>query len=588
MCPRPKAAPRESYARYFVGELFMGTFEGLGVEPEIYWMSELYGDGSMDQFIRAALDRAEVVRDIYLRVSNVERAPGWLPVSVICENCGRIGTTLATDWDGETVAYECKPDYVTWATGCGHSGRVVPAGGRAKLPFNVDWAAKWSHFGITVEGCGKDLGTKGGSRDRSDAISREVFDREPPLNVVYEFLNVGGRKMSTSKGSGAAAHEMADLIPPELIRFLFLRHKPKKALEFDPGGDAIPGLFDEFDRLAAAVDGRPVRGELPADYERIFRLSLVDPRADVAAEAARFRPAFRHLTMLVQVPGRGSRRAHGRREGRAARPGRAGHPRGARRRGQGLARRLGPRPLPGRGARRSARRGGGPDRGAGAVPGRPGRRCRLRASAIGGDAWQDLIYRCGQARGVSSRDAFAAVYSAFLGRTNGPRAGWLLASLEEPFVIERLRAAAAAAAGGRGGRSRRMSVGPVRLREEADVIRHGCIAKGEDPALVDQALVIDEQRRELLGKADSMRAQQKQLSESVGIAIKGGEQPNGPTRLAAQGAVQLDRRRDQRHGRAARGGHGQARGAASAHPQPARPGRARGRRGGQPDRAHLG
>ena len=28
-----------------------------------------------------------------------------------------------TDWDGETVAYECKPDYVAWATGCGNSGR---------------------------------------------------------------------------------------------------------------------------------------------------------------------------------------------------------------------------------------------------------------------------------------------------------------------------------------------------------------------------------------------------------------------------------------------------------------------------------
>ena len=72
-----------------------------------------------------------------------------------------------------------------------------------------------------------------------------------------------------------------------------------------------------------------------------------------------------------------------------------------------------------------------------------------------------------------------------------------------------------------------MSVGPARLREEAEVIRNGCIAKGEDPALVDQALVIDGQRRELLGKTDAMRAQKKQISESIGIAIKGGEDPNG-------------------------------------------------------------
>ena len=67
------------------------------------------------------------------------------------------------------------------------------------------------------------------------------------------------------------------------------------------------------------------------------------------------------------------------------------------------------------------------------------------APPVGGDAWQDLIYRTVQARGVSSRDAFAAVYAAFLGRTNGPRAGWLLASLDGTFVVERLASAATAA-----------------------------------------------------------------------------------------------------------------------------------------------
>ena len=443
--PAPEGSDAASYARYFVGELFMGTFAGLGVEPEIYWMSQLYGDGSMDRFIRTALDRAEVIRDIYLRVSNVERAPGWLPVSVICQVCGRIGTTLATDWDGQTVAYECKPDYVTWARGCGHIGRVAPFGGAAKLPFNVDWAAKWSHFGITIEGCGKDLGTKGGSRDRSDAVSLQVFDREPPLNVHYEFLNVGGRKMSTSAGSGAAAHEMADLLPPELIRFLFLRHKPKKALDFDPGGDAIPGLFDEFDRLAAATAGLPYRGELPADHERIFRLSLVDPDADPAAEARRFRPAFRHLTMLVQVPGVDL-------EARIAAE--KGAPLDDTEKAI-LAERVT--------VARTWLDGWAPDRyqvsvredlpdevkELSEVQGLFLADLGLGASSehpVGGDAWQDLIYRCSQARGVSSRDAFSAVYAALLGRTNGPRAGWLLASLDESFVVERVGAAAQAAA----------------------------------------------------------------------------------------------------------------------------------------------
>ena len=63
-----------------------------------------------------------------------------------------------------------------------------------------------------------------------------------------------------------------------------------------------------------------------------------------------------------------------------------------------------------------------------------------------GDAWQDLIFSTSQTHGVSSGDAFAAIYMAFLGRSNGPRAGWLLASLDMPFVLDRLRAAAGAAA----------------------------------------------------------------------------------------------------------------------------------------------
>jgi lysyl-tRNA synthetase, class I len=444
--PAPEGSDAASYARYFVGELFMGTFRGLGIEPEIYWMSELYGNGSMDPYIRRALDGAAAVRRLYLEVSNVERAPGWLPLSVICEQCGRIGTTLATDWDGETVAYACRPDYVEWASGCGNSGRVAPFGGRAKLPFNVDWAAKWSLFDITVEGCGKDLATRGGSRDRSDAISREVFDREPPLNVPYEFLNVGGRKMSTSMGSGAAAHEMADLLPPELIRFLFLRHKPRKALDFDPYGDAIPGLFDEFDRLAAATAGLPYRGELPPDPERIFKASLVDADADPAIEARRFRPAFRHLTLLVQVPGVDV-------EARVAAE--KGAPLDDAERAI-LEERVG--------VARAWLDDFAPDRYQVAVRDdlpteqvaelTEVQRLFLADLAsgvetehpIGGDAWQDLIYRSGQARGTSSRDAFAAVYAALLGRSNGPRAGWLLASLDEAFVVERLRVAAAVAA----------------------------------------------------------------------------------------------------------------------------------------------
>lgn len=435
--PAPDGSPHPNYARHFAG-LFLETFEGLGIRPELYWMSELYRSGAMDPYIATALDRAGTILEVYATVSTVQHPPDWLPVHVICEACGRIGTTHATEWDGREVSYECRPDLVSWATGCGNRGRVSPFRGQGKLVWNVEWAARWSLLGVTIEGCGKDLATRGGSRDRSDAISVRVFDRDPPINVPYEFLNIGGRKMSTSKGQGAPAHRMAELLPPELLRFLFLRHKPRRALEFDPGGDTVPGLFDEFDRLASATAGLPVRGELPPDPERIFKASLVDPEADPAVEGARFRPAFRHLALLVQVPS-------------VELPARMAAEKGAPLDEVELGL-LDERVA----VARTWLDGFAPDRYRVEVRDESpveaasldeAQRLYLPKLAEGaeregptsGDAWQDLIFRTARDQGLASGHAFAALYLTFLGRPNGPRAGWLLASLPAEQVLRRLR-----------------------------------------------------------------------------------------------------------------------------------------------------
>jgi lysyl-tRNA synthetase class 1 len=447
--PAPPGSSAASYARHFVGEIFFRTFEPLGIKPEFYWVSELYEQGRLDPYVRLALERADRVRDIYLRVSHVERVSTWLPIQVICESCGRIGTTSATDWNGETVAYRCLPDLVTWAKGCGHEGRVSPLGGRAKLPWNLEWAAKWGLLGVTIEGCGKDLATAGGSRDRSDAISREVFEVEPPRNVAYEFLNVGGKKMSTSRGQGAAAHTIAEVLPPEQLRFLFLRPRPSQVIDFDPEGDTIPRLFDEFDRIAAATAGHEVKGELPADHERLFAYSLLGESPDVQGEASAFRPAFAHLALLLQIPGvdieermmaeKGSALTELERTVLAQRI--------------ASARAWLDSYAPER-ARLAVRRDAVPAEVAGLGADQRSFLAALAAAAEAekpgsGDAWQALIFRiAGETVGESgeplpSGRAFGALYLAFLGRANGPRAGWLLASLEPAFVVERLRSAAA-------------------------------------------------------------------------------------------------------------------------------------------------
>ena len=58
-----------SYSRHHA-QTFIDVFAGLGIHPDrYYWMSDIYPTGEVDPFIRTALDRAQVVRDVYRRVS---------------------------------------------------------------------------------------------------------------------------------------------------------------------------------------------------------------------------------------------------------------------------------------------------------------------------------------------------------------------------------------------------------------------------------------------------------------------------------------------------------------------------------------
>ena len=97
--PDPAGDCHDSYARHFAG-VFIDTFDGLGIRPDTYyWMSEVYGSGAMDRYIRTALDAAATIREIYVRVAKVRHPPDWHPLFVICERCGRLGTTIVTGWD---------------------------------------------------------------------------------------------------------------------------------------------------------------------------------------------------------------------------------------------------------------------------------------------------------------------------------------------------------------------------------------------------------------------------------------------------------------------------------------------------------
>jgi seryl-tRNA synthetase len=70
-----------------------------------------------------------------------------------------------------------------------------------------------------------------------------------------------------------------------------------------------------------------------------------------------------------------------------------------------------------------------------------------------------------------------------------------------------------------------MSVGLQRLRDDADTIRRGAIAKGEDAGLVDRALEADANRRRLLAEVEALKATRNSQSAEIGKLVKGGADP---------------------------------------------------------------
>ncbi|MSR71175.1 MAG: lysine--tRNA ligase [Candidatus Taylorbacteria bacterium] len=283
----------KNYAEYFAQE-FIGVIEELGFSPEFYRSSSMYRSGKYNEAIKIALENASLIRDVYKEVSGSQKEEVWLPISVICEKCGKVGTTQVSDFDGKTVAYSCG-DYVEWAKGCGHNGRISPYDGNAKFSWKAEWAAKFGIYNVDVEGGGKDHSTRGGSRDVADSISRKVFKREPPINVPYEFFLVGGKKMSSSKGAGSSSREIADLLPPHVLRFLLAYKEPQKVIDFVPDGDTIPILFDTFDKYSENY----FSGNKD-DYAEAFTFSYSPKELDNIIKHAN--PRFSQVAYLTQMP----------------------------------------------------------------------------------------------------------------------------------------------------------------------------------------------------------------------------------------------------------------------------------------------
>lgn len=431
--PPPDNSPATDMAEHYIKEFFE-IFDELGVKVEKYRMRDVYKSGRFNQAIDTILQNAATVRRVYKEVSNSDRPETWYPFQTVCENCGRIGTTEVYAYDGREVSYRCRPDMVKWARGCGHEGRVSPFDGRGKLPWKLEWVAKWISFPVTIEGAGKDHSTKGGSRDVSAACLKAIFGKEPPLNVPYEFFLANGAKMSSSKGIGAAARNIADLLPPEVLRFLMIRTKPLTPVNFDVNEagkikeEWIVKLYNEFDRFMSRT--LHDKNATP-DESRVYHLSELKPEEDY------YNANFQVVSALVQMPHLDAVTEITKRKGAPLTDIERRH----------LDQRIFSaktwvetyateeektklqETLPARAEELTAAQRAFLHRAADALP----------ETQWDDDSLQTKIFEVARLTPIDQPVAFKAIYRVLLDREQGPKAGNLLAFLERDFVIKRFR-----------------------------------------------------------------------------------------------------------------------------------------------------
>ncbi|MBX3402591.1 MAG: lysine--tRNA ligase [Phycisphaeraceae bacterium] len=427
--PPPPGSSATDMADHFITE-FWSVFADLGVKCEFYRMRDIYRSGKFNEAIDRILRAAPTVRKIYKEVSNSDRPDNWFPFQTICENCGRIGTTEVTEYDGKEVVYECKPNLVEWAQGCGHRGKVSPFDGRGKMPWKLEWVAKWATFPVAVEGAGEDHNTKGGSRDVAAHCLKAIYGLDAPLNIPYGFVLVGGAKMSSSRGVGVAARDVANFLPPEILRFLMLRTPPKRQANFEPTYEQLVKVFNELDRAHFKTFNDP---KLSDDERKTYHLCEVKPEG---GEGGFFDCEFGLVLALVQMPHLDVVREFEKIKGSSLTEIELAH----------LSRRI-------RAAQVFLEHYATPEERMQLQQTLPAAAAELTVVQRGflhtlaamldgaewnGEALQSLVFDAARLTPIEQRLAFAALYRVLFDKAAGPKAGNLLAFLDRAWVKKRL------------------------------------------------------------------------------------------------------------------------------------------------------
>lgn len=284
-CP---CGSHENYATHFL-EPFLESLKELGIFPKIYLAHDLYKKGVYNEAIKVALNKADIIRNIISKIAGRDLPKNWMPFNIKCQNCNKLEGEIK-NYEYPYATYKCKS--------CQHEGEIdLRKGGIGKLPWRIDWPARWKIFNVTFEAFGKDHAAAGSSWDTGKEIAREVFEYEPPMPLVYEFIHLKGKgAMHGSTGVAVSANEVLKMLPAEVLRFLFMKYEPNRHIEFDTGFGLLD-LVDEYDRYEKIYFGLEEETQATKDAKRVYELS--QPYKKPAKMP--FTIPYRHLAVVAQI-----------------------------------------------------------------------------------------------------------------------------------------------------------------------------------------------------------------------------------------------------------------------------------------------
>jgi len=282
-----------NYADYFLNP-FLEALKEIGVVPRIIKNLHSYRSGYFNESSKIACDKADEIREIIERVSGRELSESWFPWSPL-DSKGSLEDVVVTGYEYPLVH---------WKDSHGMEGSSDITKGEGKLPWRIDWPAKWSWIGVTCEAFGKDHGAAGGSYSTGREIC-QLFGHQPPQPLTYEWISLKGQgAMSSSTGNTIGPMEALELVPAEILRLLIAQSKPNKAIDFDTGMSLV-NLADEFERLTARNFEDELQDE---DLSRRRKVQIEDAMGtlrmsrisnDSITESSNV--TFRHLALLAQT-----------------------------------------------------------------------------------------------------------------------------------------------------------------------------------------------------------------------------------------------------------------------------------------------